>query len=173
MQIDIRRVRRAVVIKSYLCDLCSFASLRKKGCDQRLKGHRDSANLHDTESGNALRAGPLNRSVLRDAMKQVRHQRRPAGLVAGADAAAGVAVEVFVEQHQVAPVRIVGVAAVVAVAGPAARLRPAERAASVAPTVRAATSFRFMHAVPSRSGIRLAATRRRNGDTAPALRSSR
>src|SRR5690606_17146705 len=48
-----------------------------------------------------------------------RDERRPAGLVAGATAAAVVAVEVLVEEHVVAPVRIVGPAAVVAVAGTA------------------------------------------------------
>src|SRR6185295_11665153 len=44
----------------------------------------------------------------------------PARLMAGAEPAAGVAVEVLVEEHQVAPGRIVGVAPVVGVHRPAA-----------------------------------------------------
>src|SRR5262245_53472399 len=39
-------------------------------------------------------------------LEQFRHQPRPAGLMAGADAGASVAVEVLVEEDQVAPVRI-------------------------------------------------------------------
>src|SRR5205085_4171574 len=44
-------------------------------------------------------------------------ERRPAGLVAGAHAPARLAVEVFVEQHQLAPVGALGEAAVAAVTG--------------------------------------------------------
>src|SRR5438552_18557608 len=40
--------------------------------------------------------------------KQPRDQRGPAGLVTRPQAAAVIAVEVFVEQHEVAPVRIAG-----------------------------------------------------------------
>src|SRR5215831_14638431 len=43
-------------------------------------------------------------------------ERRPPGLVGGAEATTVVAVEVLVEQHQVAPVRIARVARIVAVA---------------------------------------------------------
>ena len=111
-------------------------------------------------------------SPLRHIMQQIRHQRRPAGLVARAEAAAGVAVEVLVEQHQVAPVRIVGVARVVAVAGPAACRRRAGRGASAARPVRRRPPS-GSSCCPSRSGIRPAACRRRSGDSAPALRSSR
>ena len=51
------------------------------------------------------------------------------GLVAGAHAAAGVAVEVLVKQDQVLPVRIVGEAGVAAVAGaPPVRRRRKRRA---------------------------------------------
>ena len=39
-------------------------------------------------------------------MYQLRRQRGPAGLMAGAHARAGVAVKVFVERHVVAPARI-------------------------------------------------------------------
>ena len=71
--------------------------------------------------------------------------------MAGADAAAGVAVEVFVEQHQVAPVRIVGVAAVVAVAGPPARFvgqkEPRQPAAQFVRPLASDSSF-----APSRCG---------------------
>ena len=45
-----------------------------------------------------------------------------AGLVAGAEAGAVVAVEVLVEEHQLAPVRVGGEARLVAVAGTAAVL---------------------------------------------------
>src|SRR5688500_7468407 len=40
-------------------------------------------------------------------LQQLGHQARPAGLMAGADAAAGVGVEILVERHPGAPVRIV------------------------------------------------------------------
>src|SRR5215831_15443679 len=44
-------------------------------------------------------------------------ERGPAGLVRGTEAAAGVAVEVLVEEHEVAPARVGGEARVAAVAG--------------------------------------------------------
>src|SRR5512135_988635 len=44
---------------------------------------------------------------------------RPPRLMAGPEAPARVAVEIFMEQHEIVPVRISRVAAVVAVAGPA------------------------------------------------------
>ena len=40
-------------------------------------------------------------------MQQLRDQSGPAGLMRGADAAAGVAVKIFVEQHVIAEVRVV------------------------------------------------------------------
>ena len=40
-------------------------------------------------------------------LDQLGHQRRPAGLVARAEARAGFAVKIFVEKNQIAPVRIV------------------------------------------------------------------
>ena len=45
----------------------------------------------------------LSLSIL---LNQFRNERRPAGLVAGADAGAVVAVKVFVKRNEVAPVRI-------------------------------------------------------------------
>ena len=48
--------------------------------------------------------------------QQSGHQRRPAGLMAGADAAAVVAVKVFMEQHEIAPMRIAGEPRIVRVA---------------------------------------------------------
>src|SRR5262245_3234480 len=109
------------------------------------KPPRPFASSHSASCGNASaidlapRAGHGLRAILRALlrtfadrvlrpMRPVRRllldtsnrQRRPARLVAGADAAAGVAVEVLVEQHEIAPVRIRRVARVVPVAGPPA-----------------------------------------------------
>src|SRR5882757_8585548 len=53
----------------------------------------------------------------REVFDEADRQRGPAGLVARADAAAGLAVEVLVEQHQPAPVRILGEASFAGVAG--------------------------------------------------------
>ncbi len=47
------------------------------------------------------------------------HQRRPPGLMLGAQAPAGVPVKVLVEQNQVAELRIVAVLGHVAITGPA------------------------------------------------------
>src|SRR5215468_4324194 len=53
-----------------------------------------------------------------DALDQVGGERGPPGLVAGAEAAAGVAMEVLVEQHEARERRIAGVALGAAVARP-------------------------------------------------------
>jgi hypothetical protein len=45
------------------------------------------------------------------------HQSRPTGLVACAQPLAGLAVEVFVEEHEVAPVRVVRETRIIPVAG--------------------------------------------------------
>ena len=52
-----------------------------------------------------------------EAVEEFGYESCPAGLVAGAEAAAGVAVEVFVEEEEVAPVGIIGVTILIAVAG--------------------------------------------------------
>src|SRR2546425_12878036 len=55
------------------------------------------------------------------------HQGRPARLVTSPQAASSLAMEVFVEQHQLAPVRVGGKTPVVAMAGAAAiRIRGKE-----------------------------------------------
>src|SRR6185369_14982747 len=59
-------------------------------------------------------------ALFRRALEAARNQRCPAGLVACAEAAAGLAMEVFVEQHEVLPVGIARVARIVAVARAAA-----------------------------------------------------
>ena len=65
-------------------------------------------------------------------LQQLRHEPGPTRLMAGADARTVVAVEVFVEQHQVAPVRIRLIARVAAVHRPLAVGIPQERCASAA-----------------------------------------
>src|SRR5437762_12366255 len=55
-------------------------------------------------------------SMAREVFHLTDHQRGPAGLMAGAQSLAGFAVEIFVEQNQVAPVRVFGPVRVVAVA---------------------------------------------------------
>src|ERR1700688_3953059 len=67
-----------------------------------------------------LIGGSASRGPLADVVEDPRGECRPAGLMAGAQAAPGVAVEVLVEEHQVAPVLVLGEAAVVAVACPPA-----------------------------------------------------
>src|SRR6266480_2651691 len=57
--------------------------------------------------------GPLF-SVAREVFHLTDHQRGPAGLMAGTQSLAGFAVEIFVEQNQVAPVRVFGPARFVA-----------------------------------------------------------
>src|SRR5437763_13515237 len=55
-------------------------------------------------SGQCRRAAP---SILRPALLQeLGHEAGPAGLMAGADTGAVVAVEILVEQRQVSPVRV-------------------------------------------------------------------
>ena len=109
---------------------------------------------------------------LAEVAQEAGDQRRPAGLVAGAEAAAVVAVEVFVEQDQVAPVRVVGVAAVVAVAGPPAARVGQEEPRSAGATARCATSLQVHHRARAGRALDLAARRRRSGGTAPAPRSA-
>src|SRR5205814_7751359 len=60
------------------------------------------------------------RPPARAVLQQAGDQRRPAGLVARPQAAAGVAVKVFMEEHVIAPVGFVHPAAFVTVARPAA-----------------------------------------------------
>src|SRR5688572_28539027 len=61
-----------------------------------------------------LRALP-DQAPPRDRLETAHDQRRPPRLVARADAAAIVAVEVFAEQHQILEVRILGIATLAAV----------------------------------------------------------
>ena len=61
-----------------------------------------SRRLDAESAGNVARAGLLIAVLL----NQLGDQRGPTGLVAGADAGAVVAVEIFVKGNQVAPVRI-------------------------------------------------------------------
>src|SRR5678815_2818475 len=51
-----------------------------------------------------------NAPIARDVFDRRHRERAPARLVVGADAAAIITVEVLVEQHEIAPVRIVRVA---------------------------------------------------------------
>jgi hypothetical protein len=60
-------------------------------------------------------------STLRNRVQQIRRQRGPAGLMAGAQAAPRVSMKVLVEQHQVAPMRILSVSAIAAMARPLSR----------------------------------------------------
>ena len=39
-------------------------------------------------------------------LKQLRHDSRPSGLMAGANTTAGVCVKVLVEEHEIVPIRI-------------------------------------------------------------------
>src|SRR5207302_686359 len=79
---------------------------------QRQKARRHVA-FQATEPPLQQRACPTNNTLhfsLRnpsDDAHAARDERRPAGLVARAEAASGVAVEVFVKLHEIAPVRIV------------------------------------------------------------------
>src|SRR5882672_3292063 len=62
-----------------------------------------------------------------DAVLDAAHrQRGPAGLVGRANAAPGVAVEVFVEERQIAPGRVALVAGLVAMAGTPSEVVPQE-----------------------------------------------
>ena len=65
-------------------------------------------------------------------MNELGHQGGPAGLVAGAQAAAAVSVKEFVEQHQVAPVGVALELLQVAEGGAAAALVSLEDAAQAA-----------------------------------------
>ena len=113
-----------------------------------------------------LPLGPRSSEVLDSG----RRQRGPAGLVARAQAAAVVAVEVLVEQHQVAPVRILGVARARRRGRAAARSRRGgrgrERARELARPPAGSSCGR------SPSGTRPSACRRRSGGSAPAPRSA-
>src|SRR5205823_3001608 len=64
----------------------------------------------------SLRVSLLARA--RHLLDEAHHERGPARLVRRAEARAGVAVEVFVEQHQIAPVGIAREPLVAAVTGP-------------------------------------------------------
>ena len=69
-------------------------------------GGRHRGSIGAPERGGGTRSRPV--AVQRPAAdQQVCHEARPAGLVRGADAGAGVAVEVLVEQQQVAPLGVV------------------------------------------------------------------
>src|SRR5262249_13248544 len=64
---------------------------------------------------------------LREIFQAPRYQGRPAGLVTRPQAAPGLAMEIFMEQHQVTPVRVSGKTRVVTMAGAAAvRVREKE-----------------------------------------------
>src|SRR5215211_556056 len=71
----------------------------------------------------AARALPdgLGLPVRGEVLDAPQYQRGPAGLVAGPDSPAVIAMEVFVEQHQVLPVRVGGPARIGPMAGPPAR----------------------------------------------------
>ena len=71
-------------------------------------------------------------------------KRGPTGLVAGADAGAVVAVEVFVERHEIAPMRVVLKFLRAAENRPAARSHRAERYAYSRCEMSPATSQRFI-----------------------------
>src|SRR4029079_16734502 len=57
-------------------------------------------------------------AMRREVLEAAHDDRPPAGLVAGADPASGVAMEVLVKQDELAPAGIAGEALVAAVAGP-------------------------------------------------------
>ena len=71
-------------------------------------------------------------------------QGRPAGLMAGAQAPAGFAVKVFVEQNKVAPMRVSREAGIVAVTRTSSGLRRAGKCAASRRASSCATSWRFM-----------------------------
>ena len=93
-------------------DWSSFATAARTRPRLRNATARCRADTGDGAVGRSLRRhrqfAPVRalRGIARHVRQQQRDQPGPAGLVRGADAAAGVAVEVLVEQHVVAEVRI-------------------------------------------------------------------
>ena len=68
-------------------------------------------------SGANLQFHACRASRLREIVQQISDERRPARLMAGSDAAAVVAMEVFVEEDELPPVRIIGVSVIGAMTG--------------------------------------------------------
>ena len=105
----------------------------------------------------------------RHVVEATQHERGPAAEVARAETAAGVAVEVFVEEHEIAPMRILGETVIAAVdRPPAAGVAQEDRSEASLQLVRDLAEIEA--ACRSPSGIRPAARRRRSGDSARALR---
>ena len=82
--------------------------------------------------------------VPRHHVQAARDQRGPAGLVRRAEAAPGLAAEVFVEKHEILPVRIAGVARIVAETGRAGRSASGRKRCVSRRAISCATCARFI-----------------------------
>ena len=93
---------------------CSGEQKTNPACQANTHGRRscfphgfDVPKRDLSPSGFQLRR-PFGSARISTLLQQLGHQGRPAGLMAGAEALAGVAVEIFVEKNEIAPVGVGG-----------------------------------------------------------------
>src|SRR6478672_2002981 len=68
--------------------------------------HRSAMNWRGRRLVHRFSTPRLRATLARDVLDEPNHQSGPSGLMTRAEAAAGVAVEVLVEEHMVAPIRV-------------------------------------------------------------------